>query len=107
MSVSALVRFPVLSPQKRLAVPSVFLKSTERENYVMEYDIIETFSGSSVFQQSAPWCRITQTRAFDTESAGSSHASGFIVDAKRGLILTNRHVVSPGMFTLRYGQMTN
>ena len=42
------------------------------------------------------WHRVTQTRAFDTESAGSSYASGFIVDAKRGLILTNRHVVSPG-----------
>ena len=38
----------------------------------------------------------TQTRAFDTEGAGSSYATGFIVDKKRGIILTNRHVVTPG-----------
>ncbi len=43
-------------------------------------------------------CRVTQNRSADTESAGSAYASGFIVDAKRGLILTNRHVVTPGMF---------
>lgn len=38
----------------------------------------------------------TQTRAFDTEGAGSSYATGFVVDKKLGLILTNRHVVTPG-----------
>lgn len=40
--------------------------------------------------------RITQTRAFDTEAAGSASATGFVVDKHRGLILTNRHVVTPG-----------
>ncbi|CAN6469947.1 unnamed protein product [Victoria cruziana] len=35
-------------------------------------------------------------RAFDTESAGSSYATGFVVDKRRGIILTNRHVVKPG-----------
>ncbi|GAB4820286.1 hypothetical protein N2152v2_007332 [Parachlorella kessleri] len=40
--------------------------------------------------------KVTQTRAFDTEGAGSSYATGFIVDKKRGIILTNRHVVTPG-----------
>ncbi|GAQ82286.1 hypothetical protein KFL_001060190 [Klebsormidium nitens] len=40
--------------------------------------------------------RITGVRAFDTESASSSYATGFIVDKKLGLILTNRHVVKPG-----------
>jgi hypothetical protein len=29
-------------------------------------------------------------RPFDTESAGASEATGFVVDAKRGIILTNR-----------------
>ncbi|XP_058185353.1 protease Do-like 7 isoform X2 [Rhododendron vialii] len=38
----------------------------------------------------------TSCRAFDTHSAGSSHATGFVVDKKRGIILTNRHVVKPG-----------
>ena len=40
--------------------------------------------------------RVDQTRAFDTEWNSSSQATGFVVDAERGLILTNRHVVTPG-----------
>lgn len=40
--------------------------------------------------------RLSSTRAFDTENASSSVATGFVVDAKRGIILTNRHVVTPG-----------
>jgi S1-C subfamily serine protease len=39
---------------------------------------------------------IDQARAFDTEWNQSSQATGFVVDAERGLILTNRHVVTPG-----------
>jgi S1-C subfamily serine protease len=39
---------------------------------------------------------IDQTRAFDTEWNMSSQATGFVVDAEQGLILTNRHVVTPG-----------
>ena len=42
---------------------------------------------------------IDQTRAFDTEWNSSSQATGFVVDAERGLILTNRHVVTPGPVT--------
>lgn len=40
--------------------------------------------------------KIDVTRAFDTGWNESGQATGFVVDAKRGLILTNRHVVSPG-----------
>jgi len=36
------------------------------------------------------------TRAFDTDRNQSSQATGFVVDAEQGLILTNRHVVTPG-----------
>jgi S1-C subfamily serine protease len=43
--------------------------------------------------------QIDQTRAFDTEWNSSGQATGFVVDAKRGLILTNRHVVTPGPVT--------
>lgn len=42
--------------------------------------------------------RTTACRAFDTESAGASYATGFVVDKRRGIILTNRHVVKPGTF---------
>jgi S1-C subfamily serine protease len=40
--------------------------------------------------------RVDSTRAFDTEWNASSQATGFVVDAEQGLILTNRHVVTPG-----------
>ena len=39
---------------------------------------------------------IDATRAFDTEWNATAQATGFVVDAERGLILTNRHVVTPG-----------
>jgi len=39
--------------------------------------------------------RVDSTRAFDTEWNSSSQATGFVVDAENGLILTNRHVVTP------------
>lgn len=40
--------------------------------------------------------RTTAVRAFDTEPAGASYATGFVVDKARGIVLTNRHVVKPG-----------
>ena len=40
--------------------------------------------------------QIDSTRAFDTEWNTTAQATGFVIDAKRGLILTNRHVVTPG-----------
>lgn len=43
--------------------------------------------------------QIDQTRSFDTEQNMSGQATGFVVDARRGLILTNRHVVTPGPVT--------
>jgi pro-apoptotic serine protease NMA111 len=39
-----------------------------------------------------------QTCSFDTDSAISSEATGFVVDAEKGYILTNRHVVGAGPF---------
>ncbi|MFO0451977.1 MAG: trypsin-like peptidase domain-containing protein, partial [Pseudomonadota bacterium] len=43
--------------------------------------------------------QVDQTRAFDTDWNSSSQATGFVIDAKRGLILTNRHVVTAGPVT--------
>src|SRR5450631_2308773 len=40
--------------------------------------------------------QIDSTRAFDTEWNTTAQATGFVIDAKRGFILTNRHVVTPG-----------
>lgn len=40
--------------------------------------------------------RTDAVRAFDMDSAGNSVATGFIVDAEAGILLSNRHVVGPG-----------
>ena len=39
--------------------------------------------------------------SFDGKWNSSSSATGFIVDAKKGIILTNRHVVTPGPVTAK------
>jgi S1-C subfamily serine protease len=49
--------------------------------------------------QSVVAIKIDSTRAFDTELNMSAQATGFVIDAERGLILTNRHVVTPGPVT--------
>ncbi|HEY4645130.1 MAG TPA: trypsin-like peptidase domain-containing protein [Steroidobacteraceae bacterium] len=40
--------------------------------------------------------QVDAVRAFDTEWNTSAQATGFVVDARRGLVLTNRHVVTSG-----------
>ncbi|MDH5765027.1 MAG: trypsin-like peptidase domain-containing protein [Gammaproteobacteria bacterium] len=40
--------------------------------------------------------RVDATRAFDTSMNNTTQATGFVVDAERGIILTNRHVVQSG-----------
>lgn len=48
---------------------------------------------SVVSIQSATVC------SFDTEEASVSEATGFVVDAEEGIIMTNRHVVGAGPFS--------
>ena len=40
--------------------------------------------------------KVSVPRSFDTQIAAYQMATGFVVDAERGLILTNRHVVNAG-----------
>ena len=40
--------------------------------------------------------KVNRVRAFDTSTAGTVQATGFVVDKERGFILTNRHVVTGG-----------
>ena len=40
--------------------------------------------------------KLGQLRDFDDASQGNSTATGFVVDAERGIVLTNRHVVGSG-----------
>jgi hypothetical protein len=43
--------------------------------------------------------RVNLVRHFDGNAATYSYATGFVVDAARGLILSNRHVVTAGPIT--------
>lgn len=43
--------------------------------------------------------RVCLCSAFDGDRASYSHATGFVVDKARGIILTNRHVVTSGTAT--------
>ncbi len=40
--------------------------------------------------------RVTSVRDFDSDDAGTSQGTGFVIDAKAGIVLTNRHMVHPG-----------
>lgn len=40
--------------------------------------------------------KVNRVRAFDTINAGSIQGTGFVVDAERGYIMTNRHIAGPG-----------
>ncbi|MEM6985218.1 MAG: trypsin-like peptidase domain-containing protein [Pseudomonadota bacterium] len=39
---------------------------------------------------------ISRQRAFDDDRQGGTSATGFVVDAERGILLTNRHVIGSG-----------
>ncbi len=83
---------PALAQPSRPAsvVRAAAVPDTEPANWTAT---LERIAGSVVA------IKIDQTRAFDTEWNASSQATGFVVDAERGLILTNRHVVTPGPVT--------
>jgi len=44
--------------------------------------------------------QLSQLRTFDDSPQGGSNATGFVVDAERGIVLTNRHVVGSGPIRL-------
>ncbi|KAJ2742437.1 hypothetical protein GGI20_004492 [Coemansia sp. BCRC 34301] len=58
-------------------------------------DVIETKINSIVA------IKFIRPFMFETETRGTSQATGFIVDASNGIILTNRHVVSAGPVVAR------
>lgn len=81
------------------------LESTMKEEFSMEIDPPFKDNGATAedwqkaLNRVVPAVvviRMTSCRAFDTESAGAGSATGFVVDKRRGIILTNRHVVKPG-----------
>lgn len=79
---------PVASP----AVPPAAVPVADVEDSRWTRTLERVASGVVTIQ-------VDLARAFDTEWNMSSQATGFVVDAQRGLILTNRHVVTPGPVT--------
>ncbi len=54
---------------------------------------------STTLEQAVPAVvslQVAVPRNFDTEGASAVQGTGFVVDAERGLLLTNRHLVHPG-----------
>lgn len=80
--------FPVLSLLFGLAIP--FMSHAAGSEQQAWDATISQVSKSIVS------IRVDAPRAFDTEWNLTGQATGFVVDAKRGIILTNRHVVTPG-----------
>lgn len=49
----------------------------------------------ATLERVVPACVVLKTvttRSFDTDAAGSGSATGFVVDKRRGIVLTNRYV---------------
>lgn len=70
--------------------------------YMAHCEVIALSALAIVTSKYPFFSRVTLTRAVDTEPASSSYATGFIVDKTRGIILTNRHVVTPGLYARRW-----
>lgn len=83
--------FPLLSLLLLVpALPAAIAQGVDTAEPLAWRRTLEEISPSVVSIQ------VDATRAFDTEWNDSSQATGFVVDAERGLILTNRHVVTAG-----------
>ena len=80
---------PVLSLSFGLALPFVSHAAGSSEQQAWDATINRVSPSIVSIRVDAP-------RAFDTEWNLTGQATGFVVDAQRGIILTNRHVVTPG-----------
>ena len=81
---------PAVPPAPPKLAPAVPVPAGDEASAADWAATLERIAGSVVAIQ------IDQARSFDTERNTSAQATGFVVDAERGLILTNRHVVTPG-----------
>jgi S1-C subfamily serine protease len=73
----------LLAPEQQVNKMSVTKKTTATWETTLEKCIKSIVS-----------IKATRVRCLDTEIPGVFSATGFVVDAKRGIILSNRHVVS-------------
>ncbi|KAJ2236470.1 hypothetical protein H4R99_000814 [Coemansia sp. RSA 1722] len=64
-----------------------------------EFEQQGLFSWSTIqdrLRESIISIRCSSAMFFDTESPGCGNATGFVVDAEQGIVLSNRHVMGPG-----------
>src|SRR6187455_3253069 len=99
--VSVLATIPALTAHSQNGPPQVVPPPVTVQQAVPQYEGESSAWRGTLERvaQSVVAIEIDQTRAFDTEWNSSAQATGFVVDAERGLILTNRHVVTPGPVT--------
>src|SRR5215469_5205076 len=84
---------PPSSPPREMPATQAAQQAAAVEGNPDWAETLERIAGSVVS------INVDSTRAFDTEWNTTAQATGFVVDAERGLILTNRHVVTPGPVT--------
>ncbi|CAA20053.1 serine protease [Schizosaccharomyces pombe] len=78
------------------------IRNTDEERYLDTKEIHHTWDNTiKNVVRSIVSIKGSALRSFDTESAGSFCATGFVVNKTLGLILSNRHVVSPGPISAR------
>ncbi|HEV2112315.1 MAG TPA: PDZ domain-containing protein, partial [Gammaproteobacteria bacterium] len=82
---------------KRLLAPALFLFTTLALTQAHAAGSDQAWAATLArVSPSVVSIRVDAPRAFDTEWNLSGQATGFVVDAEHGIILTNRHVVTPG-----------
>jgi len=87
------------SVRPRLGVAGVFVCLALQLASVPAYGVTEARAWQETLDRVAAAVvvlKVSSPRSFDDTTAGTATATGFVVDAERGLILTNRHVVTPG-----------
>lgn len=80
----------------RLLLAGILLVGTLPTGAAAQTESVEWRSTLGRIASGVVSIKVDSTRAFDTEWNQSGQATGFVVDAERGLILTNRHVVTAG-----------
>ncbi len=95
---AALASAAPVAPPAHPALPSAVAAHLARQAAALESN--PTWAATLArIASSVVAINFNQDRAFDTDVNETAQATGFVVDAKRGIILTNRHVVTPGPVT--------
>ena len=82
---------------KRLLAPALFLSTSLALTQAQPAATDQAWAATLArISPSVVSIRVDAPRAFDTEWNLSGQATGFVVDAEHGIILTNRHVVKIG-----------